>query len=259
MLTAVLITHLHSDHLSDLNDVITTHWVMSPTPTTLTIYGPPRLQEVVDGLLAMLGPDIEYRLAHHADLNEAPLDRGDRGRPGRRAHHRLGDREGRCDGSPAGGADGRVPHRGRRSLGGARRRRRAVRQPRRAVPGRGRVRADRAARGHREDGAEPALPGDPRLPLERARTRRRPRRAPASARSCSRTTSPGSPPARTRSGEPWLPSTSPAPSSSATTSPPSTCNQESPETFGNRSGRLPEGRRPTSGAAGVIGGYGHCK
>ncbi len=72
MLTAVLITHLHSDHLSDLNDVITTHWVMSPEPTTLTIYGPPRLQEVVDGLLAMLGPDIEYRLAHHADLNEPP-------------------------------------------------------------------------------------------------------------------------------------------------------------------------------------------
>jgi ribonuclease Z len=26
-LTAVLITHLHSDHLTDLNDVITTHWI----------------------------------------------------------------------------------------------------------------------------------------------------------------------------------------------------------------------------------------
>lgn len=73
MLTAVLITHLHSDHLTDLNDVITTHWVMSPAPAPLRIYGPPRMQEVVDGALAMLGPDIEYRLAHHADLTHGPM------------------------------------------------------------------------------------------------------------------------------------------------------------------------------------------
>src|SRR5262245_5175724 len=28
MLNAVFVTHLHSDHLTDLNDVITTHWVI---------------------------------------------------------------------------------------------------------------------------------------------------------------------------------------------------------------------------------------
>jgi ribonuclease Z len=72
MLSAVLLTHLHSDHLTDLNDVITTHWVMSPEPTPLKLYGPPQTQEVVDGLLAMLGPDIGYRLAHHEDLTWAP-------------------------------------------------------------------------------------------------------------------------------------------------------------------------------------------
>jgi ribonuclease Z len=27
-LTAVLITHLHSDHITDLNDVITSQWIM---------------------------------------------------------------------------------------------------------------------------------------------------------------------------------------------------------------------------------------
>ena len=32
LLSGVLVTHLHSDHLTDLNDVITTHWVMSPGP-----------------------------------------------------------------------------------------------------------------------------------------------------------------------------------------------------------------------------------
>src|SRR4051812_11646283 len=73
MLTAVLMTHLHSDHITDLNDVITTHWVMSPVPTPLRIYGPPGLQQVVDGTLAMLGLDIGYRLAHHADLTQGPM------------------------------------------------------------------------------------------------------------------------------------------------------------------------------------------
>ena len=34
-LTAVLLTHLHSDHICDLNDVVTTQWVMSPTPKSL--------------------------------------------------------------------------------------------------------------------------------------------------------------------------------------------------------------------------------
>jgi ribonuclease Z len=72
MLDAVFLTHLHSDHICDLNDVITTQWVMSPTPKTLPIYGPPRTSEVMDGLRAMLQPDVEYRLAHHADLDWEP-------------------------------------------------------------------------------------------------------------------------------------------------------------------------------------------
>lgn len=73
MLTAVLITHLHSDHLTALNDVITTNWVMRPTPAPLHIYGPPRMQEVVDATLAALAPDIEYRIAHHDDLEHGPI------------------------------------------------------------------------------------------------------------------------------------------------------------------------------------------
>jgi len=72
MLQAVLLTHLHSDHITDLNDVVTTHWVMSGAPTTLHVYGPPGTQQVVDGILAMLQPDISYRLAHHADLTWTP-------------------------------------------------------------------------------------------------------------------------------------------------------------------------------------------
>jgi ribonuclease Z len=71
-LTAVLLTHLHSDHLTDLNDVITTRWVTTFAPSPLLVIGPPRTGEVVDGIRASLRPDVSYRLAHHADLNWEP-------------------------------------------------------------------------------------------------------------------------------------------------------------------------------------------
>ena len=71
-LSAVLLTHLHSDHITDLNDVITTQWVMSLTPAPLRVYGPPGTRAVVDGILAMLAPDERYRIAHHDDLDRGP-------------------------------------------------------------------------------------------------------------------------------------------------------------------------------------------
>jgi ribonuclease Z len=72
MLDSVFLTHLHSDHICDLNDVVTTQWVMSPFPKPLRIFGPVRTREVIDGMSAMLGPDVEYRLAHHLDLTWEP-------------------------------------------------------------------------------------------------------------------------------------------------------------------------------------------
>jgi ribonuclease Z len=71
-LAAVLITHLHSDHITDLNDVITSRWVMTFEETPLTIVGPVGTRSVVDHILASLEPDIEYRIAHHEDLDHRP-------------------------------------------------------------------------------------------------------------------------------------------------------------------------------------------
>jgi len=68
----MLITHLHSDHITDLGDVITTRWVMSPMSRPFTIYGPPGIDEVVQHTLASLAPDVQYRLDHHGDLTEGP-------------------------------------------------------------------------------------------------------------------------------------------------------------------------------------------
>ena len=38
-LAAQFITHLHSDHTTDFNDVITIRWVMSSGPNPLSVYG----------------------------------------------------------------------------------------------------------------------------------------------------------------------------------------------------------------------------
>jgi ribonuclease Z len=71
-ITALLLTHLHSDHITDLSDVITTRWVTTFVPTPLPIIGPPGTKAVVDATLAALAPDISYRIGHHADITEPP-------------------------------------------------------------------------------------------------------------------------------------------------------------------------------------------
>jgi ribonuclease Z len=70
--TAVLLTHLHSDHVNDFNDVVTTHWIGSFAPAPLKVFGPPGTQSFVERTLAMLEDDICWRLDHHADLTWRP-------------------------------------------------------------------------------------------------------------------------------------------------------------------------------------------
>ena len=72
LLAGVCITHLHSDHICALNDLITTHWVMSQGASTLRVWGPVGTSQLVDRTLAMLEADIGYRIAHHDVLTQGP-------------------------------------------------------------------------------------------------------------------------------------------------------------------------------------------
>ena len=89
-LTAVLITHLHSDHITDLNDVITTRWIMTFVETPLTIVGPVGTQRVVDHILASpddrrvvitcgqtdhkpVEPSVGFRFDHRSDRGVASV------------------------------------------------------------------------------------------------------------------------------------------------------------------------------------------
>lgn len=71
-ISALLLTHLHSDHITDLGDVLTTRWVTSLVPAPLTIIGPPGTRAVVEAQLAALAHDVVYRIDHHEDLTEGP-------------------------------------------------------------------------------------------------------------------------------------------------------------------------------------------
>ena len=62
----VCFTHMHSDHITDLPDLIIMRWTGGAT-NPLHIYGPAGTRQMVEGFRAGLAPDIRYRFAHHGE------------------------------------------------------------------------------------------------------------------------------------------------------------------------------------------------
>jgi ribonuclease Z len=58
--TALFVTHLHSDHTLGLPDLILTTWVMGRT-TPLAAFGPHGLKAMTDHIIAAYGEDIDVR------------------------------------------------------------------------------------------------------------------------------------------------------------------------------------------------------
>jgi len=71
-LRGLFLTHLHSDHTTDLNDVFTSRWITSFQPQPLPVYGPVGTASLLQATEAMLELDIGYRLTHHDDLQWRP-------------------------------------------------------------------------------------------------------------------------------------------------------------------------------------------
>lgn len=61
----VYLTHLHSDHLDSLGELMLQAWVGGPRKTPLPVAGPPGVEEVVAGFNAAYRIDSTYRTAHH--------------------------------------------------------------------------------------------------------------------------------------------------------------------------------------------------
>lgn len=67
-LSAILLTHFHSDHIGDLGEAFTQSWIAG-RDRPLDIYGPPGTARVVDGFRAAYSFDIDHRVIHHGENN----------------------------------------------------------------------------------------------------------------------------------------------------------------------------------------------
>lgn len=63
-LSAVLLTHLHSDHIGGLGEAVQQSWIAGRS-APLPVYGPPGTDDVVAGFAQAYSRDIGYRVAHH--------------------------------------------------------------------------------------------------------------------------------------------------------------------------------------------------
>ena len=64
--SAVLLTHFHSDHIGGLGEAITQSWIAGRAQP-LAVYGPEGIERVVAGFGEAYASDADYRVAHHGD------------------------------------------------------------------------------------------------------------------------------------------------------------------------------------------------
>lgn len=71
-LDAVLLTHLHSDHIVDLFQLVISSWHQG-RDRPQRVFGPPGTRRYVDGLMALWRPELEQRMAHEKRPSTAAL------------------------------------------------------------------------------------------------------------------------------------------------------------------------------------------
>lgn len=62
---AVFLTHLHSDHIDGLSELLLQSWIAGARSTPLPVYGPQGTQQVIAGFGQAYAIDKGFRVAHH--------------------------------------------------------------------------------------------------------------------------------------------------------------------------------------------------
>jgi len=79
--TAVLLTHYHSDHICDVGELMLKRWASGSRPDQLPVFGPPGVETVVQGFNLAYSLDSGYRVAHHGQATTPPSGAGGVARP----------------------------------------------------------------------------------------------------------------------------------------------------------------------------------
>ena len=66
-INAVLLTHLHSDHIADLPNLHQGAWILQSRKDKLKVYGPEGVAIVTQGIEMAYGLDYQFRNEHHGD------------------------------------------------------------------------------------------------------------------------------------------------------------------------------------------------
>ena len=74
--SAVFLTHFHSDHIGDLGELMLQHWGGGAATAPLPIYGPTGVDQVVAGFQQAYALDSGYRIAHHGPKVMPPQGSG---------------------------------------------------------------------------------------------------------------------------------------------------------------------------------------
>jgi ribonuclease Z len=72
-LDAVLLSHLHSDHIVDLFQLVISSWHQG-RDRPQRVFGPPGTRTYVEGLMALWRPELEQRVAHERRPSTAALE-----------------------------------------------------------------------------------------------------------------------------------------------------------------------------------------
>lgn len=74
--SAVLLTHFHSDHIDGLGELAMLRWTGGGHAEPLPVHGPPGVEEVVAGFVSAYRQDAGYRVAHHGEETVRPAGAG---------------------------------------------------------------------------------------------------------------------------------------------------------------------------------------